>query len=114
MIGPCAKRRVIATLVTPGDLCFTAENICGNAQTVCPREPGEGYAKCLTVCEQNDHAEALAIRRGLSLVGREGIRGGRLFVHHHYACKSCAALAAKYDLELVFTAPADSERTPDQ
>lgn len=88
MRGPCAKRRVQCVLVHPGLAPILAENDCANPQPTCPRLPGEGYEKCRTICQQDDHAETKALRIaegwGLSVAGWKAyIRG------HHWVCEPC-------------------------
>jgi hypothetical protein len=81
----CAKARVICTLVTPEGERIVGENACDNPQTTCPREPGEGYDKCQTICRQQGHAEAVVVR----LAG-ERARGARAYLEgHSYACRDC-------------------------
>lgn len=58
----CAKRRVLAVVYARDGRSYTGTNDCANPQPACPREPGEGYAKCSTVCGQHGHAEAMALR----------------------------------------------------
>jgi hypothetical protein len=115
VIGPCAKRRTIALLVLKDGVAFIGENLCNNAQRVCPRAPGEGYEKCKTVCGQEMHAEEAAILTA-QIAGHsdEEIRGARMAVSHHYGCAACTALLDKHGITADFIAPADSERTPNQ
>ncbi len=87
--GPCAKREVLCSVNTPDGRWLRASNACDNAQAVCPREPGEDYTKCKTICEQAGHAEqqlvALAEQEGFDLTN------GTAYVHGHYwACEPCA------------------------
>lgn len=91
MNGPCAKTRVLCTIIAPDGRRFDGENTCRNPQYVCPRSPGEGYEKCHSICDQVGHAEAVAA----SLAG-EAARGGTAYLTGHtYACDPCkAALAA--------------------
>jgi hypothetical protein len=85
MTGPCAKTTVRCTIVTVAGDHITGENWCANPQPVCPREIGEGYAKCQTICRQEGHAEAVAVR----LAGPKA-RGARAYLTGHtYACQSC-------------------------
>jgi pyrimidine deaminase RibD-like protein len=61
------------------------ENDCANPQTTCPREPGEGYEKCKTVCQQAGHAEIEALRAA----GAEA-EGAVADLHGHYwMCEPC-------------------------
>lgn len=85
MTGPCAKVTVRCTLVTPSGEQFVGENWCHNPQTVCPRAPGEGYEKCLSICLQEGHAEVVALR----LAGPKAL-GARAYVEGHtHACRNC-------------------------
>ena len=62
-MGPCAKKRVKFTLVTRCGMRFIGTNDCRRPQLTCPREPGEGYGKCRTICDQPAHAEMVALAR---------------------------------------------------
>lgn len=90
MTGPCAKRRVFCTIVTLDGGHFVGENVCANPQPVCPRAPGEDYAKCRSICQQGDHAELAAMRQareaGAALLGARAIIEG-----HYYICEPCGA-----------------------
>lgn len=84
-MGPCAKARVICTLVTQEGDKVVGENLCLNPQSKCPRESGEGYEKCSSICRQIGHAEEVAIRlAGSYAKGAEAYLEG-----HTYACKNC-------------------------
>ena len=60
--GPCAKTRVICTLITKDRQKFVGENLCKTPQTKCPRKPGDGYEKCRTVCGTIGHAEMAVLK----------------------------------------------------
>lgn len=108
LFGPCAKRRTQALLITETGKRFVAENVCLNPQPVCPRQEGEGYEKCQTICQQLGHAEAQVIEAA----GSEA-RGSEIHVTHWYACKPCAEKARFAGvLEIHCVAPQDSVRTP--
>lgn len=85
----CAKRRVICVIATPGNRYVFGSNDCRNPQPTCPREPGEDYTKCRTICDQEGHAEIVALirarERGLDLKHAvaqiEGI---------NHVCRECA------------------------
>ena len=92
MSGPCAKRTVtcrIENLHPSGELeTVEATNSCANPQAVCPREPGEDYTKCRSICQQSGHAEINA----LALARKSGIdvRDGQAIVSGHYwICEPC-------------------------
>lgn len=85
MKGPCVKSQVRCTLIASSGERFVGENLCANPQTVCPRAPGEGYDKCITVCGQEGHAETVALARAGDLA-----RGAHAYVEgHSYACRYC-------------------------
>ena len=88
MAGPCAKRHVWCEIEAHGRI-FYGDNSCENAQAVCPREPGEGYEKCVTICRQRGHAEMMALEEarasGVDLRHSRAIVGG-----HYYVCEGCA------------------------
>ena len=85
MNGPCVKATVRCTLVTPAGEHIVGENWCRNPQTACPRAPGEDYTKCTTVCQQEGHAEAVAVK----LAGAKA-HGAHAFLEGHtYACMAC-------------------------
>jgi deoxycytidylate deaminase len=87
MRGPCAKRRVVCT-IHDGTFSATGENDCANPQATCPRLPGEGYEKCKTVCQQDGHAEmmALAAAKHMDLKGK--FSWARI-TGHHWICNAC-------------------------
>jgi deoxycytidylate deaminase len=86
--GPCAKAVVVCEIRTPAGWKVTGRNDCANPQPVCPRQPGEDYTKCKTVCQQMGHAEEQAIEtariEGLDLLGSTATVKG-----HTYFCISC-------------------------
>lgn len=58
----CAKRTVLAVIEdAEGRVLSWGSNVCLSPQAVCPREPGEGYEKCRSVCRQVGHAEEVAL-----------------------------------------------------
>lgn len=83
--GACAKLVVRCTLVTPVGVRFVGENWCANPQPTCPREPGEGYDKCKSVCQQYGHAEEVAL-----LLAGCAASGSHAYVEgHDHACRNC-------------------------
>jgi len=81
----CAKKRVQCVLVSKEGLVFVGENWCNNPQEKCPREAGEGYEKCRSICKQNAHAEVEAIR----LAGNY-VKGATAYlINHHHYCRDC-------------------------
>ena len=63
-IMTCAKRNVIAVLQSRNceEDFLMASNECNNPQDVCPREDGEDYTKCRTICQQSGHAETEVLK----------------------------------------------------
>lgn len=92
----CAKQSVTATIIGASGRHYTGMNACRSPQQTCPREDGEGYDKCKTICRQLGHAEDMALR----LAGDDA-RGGRVVVvGHTAACAGCRALLAEAGVEI--------------
>lgn len=88
----CAKKRVTAILVGASGQHYIGMNACRIPQARCPREPGEGYEKCKTVCRQPHHAEVAALRQA-----GEDARGGTItIVGHEYVCPECVVALDEY------------------
>ena len=86
----CAKRIVVCGIHTADGMLFIGRNDCATPQKVCPREPGEGYEKCKTVCDQFGHAEMQALALCIGM-GRDP-RGASVHIMGHYhACEQCCA-----------------------
>lgn len=102
-MGPCAKTTVRCTTVAPDGKQYVGENLCFSPQVRCPREPGEGYEKCTSICHQVGHAEAVA-----AYLAGDRATGGTAYVEGHtYACEPCkTALAAIGVLDVRIGAPA--------
>lgn len=91
MNGPCAKTTTRCTIIALNGREYVGQNICANPQQACPRLPGEGYAKCVSICQQWGHAEQVAA----SIVGDRAHGGTAYLEGHTYFCDACkAALAA--------------------
>jgi len=106
MIGPCAKQVVTATIVCTDGSQFVGTNFGNNAQSVCPRADlptGVGYELCRDICQQEAHAEVVAIRRASAMT-----KGATLYLEGHtYACDSCKRAAEKAGIaEIIIGAPA--------
>ena len=82
----CAKQKVICRLVLLNGEVIEGENACLEPQDSCPREPGEGYHKCESICRQQGHAEQQAVRNaaGKNLKGATATLSG-----HTYFCADC-------------------------
>jgi hypothetical protein len=100
-IGPCAKRIVSCLIVSRSGETFRGENWCMNAQPVCPRRPGEGYEKCVTICQQFGHAEIDALR----IAGAEADGGHAFLSGHTYACQSCQEALFSAGIRALSVAP---------
>lgn len=85
MIGPCAKTQVMCLIVGKSGRGYVGTNSCENPQVKCPREIGEGYEKCRTICRQIGHAEITAL-----IAAGEDAMGGRAYLwgHDHF-CANC-------------------------
>ena len=96
MIGPCAKLRISCTIDTMGGKSYHGTNFCNNAQVTCPRTPGEGYEKCVTICQTAGHAEVVALERLLADEGPAAATGATATVYGHYhCCVDCAQKLAR-------------------
>jgi tRNA(Arg) A34 adenosine deaminase TadA len=83
--GPCAKRQVECVITTPNGGRFIGRNDCSNPQSACPREIGEGYEKCRSICDQAGHAEIEAIK-----AAGDGARNATAILRGHYwICEPC-------------------------
>lgn len=84
-LGPCAKKQVKCTIIDVTGERYVGENLCLNAQKICPRLPGEGYEKCVSICKQEGHAETMALKAAGSHA-----HGSHAYVEGHtYACQNC-------------------------
>lgn len=82
----CAKKQVGCTILSAdGRRMYHGTNDCANPQPVCPREPGEGYAKCKSICQQAGHAEEIA----LELAKEDAVGGTAILYGHDHYCRSC-------------------------
>src|ERR1700743_2583741 len=80
----CAKCIVTCTIVTDHGK-FTGTNACAQPQTTCPREPGEGYSKCQSICQQEGQAEIIALRKA-----GEHAKGGYAIIRGiGHVCRYC-------------------------
>ena len=84
----CAKKEVTAVLITKdgGDPSFfIARNLCSNGQEVCPREEGEDYTKCKTICKQEGHAEVVVLKKAK----KRAINSIIVLMGHDHCCEDC-------------------------
>lgn len=96
MRGPCAKRQVICIITNNGQ-SFEGENDCANPQITCPREPGESFEKCKSICQQSGHAEIQALK----LAGDLAIGGEAVLTGITYICKPCGSALKNAGVKIV-------------
>lgn len=87
-MGPCAKQQVVCIIKFPSGRWFRGENECRNPQPTCPREPGEDYTKCKTICRQDGHAEIMAIK-GAKTYTRDLSNASATVLGHTRICTDC-------------------------
>lgn len=65
----CAKKVVkcyiVVATIKDGYHKFEGTNECRKPVKQCPRAPGEGYEKCKSICDQQGHAEEIALQKAL-------------------------------------------------
>lgn len=87
----CAKKKVECKIVCRDGAFYIGTNDCAVPQGVCPREQGEGYEKCGSICQQEGHAEQMAVKAalddGVDLTGAVAYLSG---INHF--CKPCQQL----------------------
>lgn len=87
----CAKKKVTCTLTLTNGWKVTGTNACDNPQPTCPRLPDEGYDKCHTICQQQGHAEDIAVRTALHSFP-DAIKGAHAVITHNRVCDGCKAI----------------------
>lgn len=92
----CAKHIATCTIVTQKGETFYGENHCLVAQAECPREEGEGYEKCKSVCFQIGHAEEVAVMHALH-AGAD-LHGASAEIGHERICDNCKALLGNHGI----------------
>jgi deoxycytidylate deaminase len=96
MSGRCAKRHVEATLITASGRMYHGTNACENPQVRCPREVGEGYEKCKSICQQGAHAEINALNAAVAAEGTYVAIDADVVVYgHYYGCEHCSRTLAE-------------------
>jgi hypothetical protein len=92
----CAKAFVSAELTAVTGEVFSGTNFCHRPQKQCPREAGDGYDKCLSICMQDGHAEQMAVKYCI----RAGVdpTGGQMKVKHKRVCDGCQKLMKAYGI----------------
>ena len=94
----CAKKVVTCELRNASTgLTIYAQNDCGNPQEVCPRLPGEGYEKCISICDQKGHAEEQALK-----IAKGDASGYKATIYGiGWACRSCQEKLYKAGVESI-------------
>lgn len=89
----CLKQPVYAMIKTKSGKEYFGSNTTNNKVDVCPRvtlncKSGEGYEHCKSTCDQNAHAEVMAIKAAMK--HESNLQGAKLFlVGHTYCCDNC-------------------------
>lgn len=105
----CAKRHVDCFIITRQGT-VVGSNSCRNPQKVCPRSPGEGYEKCISICGQESHAEIAALNKAEAL-GYD-LAGATAIVLHWRVCDGCqrALRAAGIAITSIINAEAEKPK----
>lgn len=89
----CAKHRTTCKIITKDGQEFNGENYCLVPQEVCPRDTGEGYEKCKTICFQIGHGEEVALMKALE--SGADVKDAKAIVGHERICDNCKSLLMK-------------------
>jgi len=89
----CAKHTTKCVIVTRDGKSFNGENYCLVPQDKCPRELGEAYEKCKTICFQIGHAEEVALMKALE--SGADLDGARAIIGHDRICDNCRELLTR-------------------
>lgn len=92
----CAKVRVFACFLTEDGSTYTGSNDVLAPQLVCPRDPGDDYTKCVSICRQPGHAEVVAITKAIN--NGSPIRKGRMYVFGNTPCVGCRELMDRNEI----------------
>lgn len=90
----CAKQATAAVVVKNGVVIGSGTNA-GKKLKECPREAagcktGEGYHLCKQHCDQEGHAEVMAIKDAIGKGFDGELEGADLYLDGHwYCCKNC-------------------------
>ena len=91
----CAKVKVHAILQGASGRYYMGSNRCENPQAKCPREPGDDYTKCKTICQQPAHAEIDALQKA-----GDDAKGGTLWIDYYYICPDCKVAVEAADVQV--------------
>jgi deoxycytidylate deaminase len=107
--GPCAKQRVVCRIYLGGEyehrMYIQGENSCRTPQASCPRAPGEDYTKCKTVCNQEGHAEIMAIKTFERLGTHDPAQAFAKIYGHTRICTDCEKELHRVGIKKVFIEP---------
>lgn len=102
--GPCAKQVVTATIIAADGQRFVGTNWCRTPKATCPRgdlPSGQGYDRCISICNQSGHAEVNAIR-----AAGNAARGAVLYLEGHiFACTSCQMACSLAGITQIIVGP---------
>ncbi len=85
-LGQCAKLHVTCHIYSKSGEVVSGANWCMNPQDVCPREKGEDYTKCKTICKQLGHAEEVAVW----LSTKEHLQDSTaIVINQSHSCRNC-------------------------
>lgn len=104
--NPCFKQSVKAVIVTTDNQTFYGTNNIQNEVSECPRvtlgcKTGEGYEHCKNTCNQNEHAEVVAVRKAIK--AGVSLKGASVYVSGHtYCCDNCTKVMKANGVEKAF------------
>lgn len=102
----CCKTTVYALMLCTDGSMFAGTNMIQCHQDECPREVGELYEKCKTVCKQSWHGETSAIDNCLRLGGDPA--GGKMYITGHtICCPGCQG--SMKEVGMVYAASVDED-----
>jgi len=86
---PCFKREVTAVIVGRDGRIAVGQNLIYNDDLEeCPRAKGEGYDKCISICNQKGHAEIMAIKKAKERY--LDMEDANIYlIGHHRICDNC-------------------------
>ena len=100
-MNPCFKREVAAVIVDKNGRIAVGQNLIYNDKVFeCPRDKGEGYEKCISICNQRGHAETEAIKEGIKL-GLELENANLYLMGNHRICDDCSNECKKHNINVI-------------
>lgn len=97
----CFKREVCAILIDKNGKIAVGQNLISNSEvSECPREKGENYEKCISICRQEGHAETMVIQNALER--NMELKGSILYlIGHNRICDNCQAGCDKHGINVI-------------